>query len=162
MRLRLVTSKIAALVAGAALISAAAGPPGAVAIVVNKGNSVETLSAKELKQIFTGEKTHWMDGQKIQTLATGAATPEHKVAIQFLFGMNEADYQKYCLHATFAGTARPVPMEAATSQAVLNYVALIPGAIGFIRADLASPNAKVIKVDGMAPGDPGYPIEGAK
>jgi ABC-type phosphate transport system substrate-binding protein len=129
-----------------------------VAIIVNKGNSVDAMTAKQLKQIFAGEKARWADGQKIQTLATGAATPEHKVAIRFLFGMSEPDYQKYCLHATFVGTPQLVPRDSGTSQAVLNFVALIPGAIGFIRADLAGSSVKVVKIDGMSPGDAGYPL----
>jgi ABC-type phosphate transport system substrate-binding protein len=145
------------------VLVAALGPlhaadSGAVAIIVNKGNSVDAMTAKQLKQIFAGEKSRWADGQKIQTLATGAATPEHKVAIKFLFGMNEPDYQKYCLHATFVGTPQLVPRDSGTSQAVLNFVALIPGAIGFIRADLAGSSVKVVKIDGLGPGDAGYPL----
>jgi hypothetical protein len=64
------------------------------------------------------------------------------VAIKFLFGMNEPDYQKYCLHATFVGTPQLVPRDSGTSQAVLNFVALV----------------KVVKIDGLGPGDAGYPL----
>jgi ABC-type phosphate transport system substrate-binding protein len=135
-----------------------------VAIVVNKANKIETISAKDLKQIFSGEKPRWPDGGKIQTLATSAAMPEHKTAIQFLFGMSEPEYQKYCIHASFVGEAQKVPRESGASLAVLNLVAVIPGAVGFVRAGLVSPGAsvKIVRIDGKAPGEPGYPLSGEK
>lgn len=145
----------------AAILAAPQAKPagtGAVAIVVNKGNSIDGLTSKQLSQIFSGEKARWADGQKIQTLATSATEPGHKLAIQVLFGMSEADYQKYCIHANFVGNAQQVPRDSGTSEAVLNFVKLIPGAIAFVRADAVNPSVKVIKVDGMGPGDPGYPL----
>jgi len=132
-----------------------------VAIIVNKANTgADGMTAKQLKQIFSGEKARWTDGQKIQTLATGVAEPEHKGAIQFLFGMSEPEYQKYCLHAVFVGTPQAVPRDSGASSAVLNLVALIPGAIGFVRADLVNGTVKVVKIDGLGPGDAGYVLAG--
>ena len=157
MRLQIVISTIAALLITAEPMCAASD----VAIVVNKANTgADGMTAKQLKQIFSGEKARWADGQKIQTLATGAAEPEHKVAIQFLFGMSEAEYQKYCLHAVFVGTPQAVPRDSGASSAVLNLVALIPGAIGFVRADLVNATVKVVKIDGLGPGDAGYALAG--
>jgi ABC-type phosphate transport system substrate-binding protein len=160
-RAALVTA-IATVLAGSAAVTFAAGSDSDVAIIVNKANKIETISAKDLKQIFAGEKTRWPDGGKIQTLATSAAMPEHKTAIRFLFGMSEPDYQKYCIHASFVGEAQKVPRESGTSPVVQGLVAVIPGAVGFVRASQVSPAVKVLKIDGMAPGDPGYPLSGEK
>jgi ABC-type phosphate transport system substrate-binding protein len=148
---------MAVLVAAAVTSSTYAGS-GDVAIVVNKANKVETISAKDLKQIFAGEKTRWPDGGKIQTLAPSAAMPEHRTAIQFLFGMSEADYQKYCLHASFVGEQQKIPRDSGADTAVLNLVSVIPGAVGFVRAGTVTPGVKIVKVDGVAPGEPGYPL----
>ena len=79
-----------------------------VAIVVNKANKLDTISSRDLKQIFSGDKTRWPDGSKVQTLAPSAVMPEHKAAIEFLFGMSEPDYQKYCIHANFVGEPQKV------------------------------------------------------
>jgi hypothetical protein len=129
-----------------------------IAIVVNKANKIETVSSKDLKQMFAGEKTRWPDGGKVQTLAPDAATPEHKTAILFLFGLSEADYQKYCLHASFVGEQQKVPRDSGTSSAVLNLVSLIPGAVSFVRASAVTPGVKILRIDGIAPGEPGYPL----
>jgi ABC-type phosphate transport system substrate-binding protein len=142
----------------AAQATIAVGGPGDVAIIVNKANKLDALSSKDLKQIFAGEKTHWPDGAKVQTLAPNASEPGHKPGVQFLFGMSEPDYQKYCIHAVFVGTPQAVPRDSGPSATVVSLVGLVPGAIAFVRADVVTANVKVLKIDGMAPGDPGYPL----
>lgn len=136
----------------------AGGSGVAVAIIVNKNNPVESMTVKQLKQIFTGEKTRWPNGDRIQTMAAGAATPEHKAAIPFLFGMEEAEYQKYCLHANFVGTPQIFPADFGSSATVQKFVSTINGSIGFVSAEAVSPAVKVVKIDGKSPGEPGYPM----
>jgi hypothetical protein len=46
--------------------------------------------------------------------------------------------------------------------AVLNLVAVIPGAVSFVRASMVTPVVKILKIDGKAPGDAGYPLSGEK
>lgn len=142
----------------AALANTGSSLAGDVAIVVNKANKVEAISAKDLKQIFAGEKTRWPDGTGILTLAVSSAVPEHKNAVQFLFGMNEAEYQRYCIHANFVGEAQKIPRDTGNSSAVVSLVAVIPGAIGFVDAGAATPAVRILKVNGLAPGETGYPI----
>ena len=159
MRLTLALCLIA-LALGTAAATFAGSAANDVAIIVNKANKVETISAKDLKQIFTGEKARWPDGSKIQTLAPSATMPEHKPAIRFLFGMSEPEFQKYCIHASFVGEAQRAPRDSGASSAVIGLVAVIPGAVGFVRAGAVTPTVKIVKIDGMAPGDAGYPLTG--
>jgi len=156
MRTLLVFGFITAMTLATAAISV--GGAVSVAFIVNKTNPADTLPAKQLKQIFNGEKARWPNGEKIHTMATGAATPEHKVAIPFLFGMDEAEYQKYCIHANFVGTPQQFPADFGSSQQVLNFVSSLPGGIGFIRADAVTAAVKILKIDGKGPGDPGYAL----
>jgi len=155
--------KLAALVLTGFIAALPANSAGAVAIaiIVNKANSTSSLTARQLKDLFSGGKTRWPDGQKVQALATSPDSPEHPAAIQFLFGMTEQEYRKYTIQANFTGKTDEVPKEAGSPQTVVSQVANTPGAIGFVNASLVGPNVKVVKIDGMAPGDPGYPL-GAK
>jgi ABC-type phosphate transport system substrate-binding protein len=41
---------------------------------------------------------------------------------------------------------------------VLKFVASVPNAIGYVDASSADPNVRVLKIDGRAPGDPGYEL----
>jgi ABC-type phosphate transport system substrate-binding protein len=150
---------IALAVGHAALLTAGGGD---VAVVVNGANRMDSISSKDLKQMFAGEKTRWPDGGKVQLLATNSAMPEHKIAIRFLFGMSEAEYEKYCLHASFAGEAQKAPRDAGPSISVAGMVAALPGALGFVRAGFVIAGVKVLKIDGLKPGDPGYPLSEGK
>jgi len=158
MTTKLAVSTIAALAVLATTMSGGGGP--GVVIIVNKANSVTTLSAKQLRQIFRGEKARWPDGEKIQTLAPNAAEPGHSLGIRFLFEMGESEYQKYAIHASFVGHPEQAPRESFSSAAVVNMVGIIPGAIGFVRADTVNPNVHVVKIDGLVPGEEGYPLDG--
>ena len=142
MRLKTALSTIAVL---SATFPLSGGAPSAVAIIVNKGSSIDTLSARDVKQIFSGVKKRWPDGQKIVTLGPGPDTPEHAEAVQFLFGMSETEYRKFCIQASFTGNADEVPKEYASSQAAANLVQVIPGAIAFVRADAVGPNVKLVR-----------------
>ncbi len=157
MRLKKALSTIAALLA---TLPVSGGEP--VAIIVNKASSVDTLTARDVKQIFSGAKKRWPDGQKITTLGPGPDAPEHAEAVQFLFGMSETEYRKHCIQATFTGNTDDVPKEYGSSQAAANLVQVIPGAIAFVRADAVNANVKLVKIDNKAPGDPGYPLSGAR
>jgi ABC-type phosphate transport system substrate-binding protein len=159
MRLKTALSAIAVLLA---TFPMSGEGPTAVAIIVNKASSVDTLSARDVKQIFSGVKKRWPDGQRITTLGPGPDAPEHAEAVQFFFGMSETEYRKYCIQATFTGNTDQVPKEYASSQAAANLVQVIPGAIAFVRADVVSSNVKLVKIDNKAPGEPGYPLAGAK
>ena len=84
--------------------------------------------------------------------------PEHKAAVHFLFGMSEPEFQKYCIHASFVGETQRAPRDSGASTAVVGLVAVIPGAVGFVRVSAVTPTVKVLKIDGLAPGDAGYPL----
>ncbi len=68
--------------------------------------------------------------------------------------MSEPDYQKYCLHANFVGDSAIGSAGLRNIAGGAEFGALIPGAIGFVRA-IWWPGVKVVKIDGMSPGDAG-------
>jgi ABC-type phosphate transport system substrate-binding protein len=47
----------------------------------------------------------------------------------------------------------------ASSDALLNFVSSTPGAIGYVRASEANDSVKILKVDGVAPGDAAYKLK---
>jgi ABC-type phosphate transport system substrate-binding protein len=60
-----------------------------LAIIVNQSNSVENLSATELRKIFMGERTHWPNGRRITPVMMGTATLERKTILREIYQMNE-------------------------------------------------------------------------
>src|SRR3989338_10377931 len=60
-----ITKTIYAMVVSFCLLAPPLYAQDAIAIVVNKKNSVQNLTADEVTQIFSGTKTEWKDGNKI-------------------------------------------------------------------------------------------------
>jgi ABC-type phosphate transport system substrate-binding protein len=158
MRNSLVISALTILMSAAPAMTADA-PSGTVVIIVNQANPIENVSTRELKQLFQGARARWPDGEKIQTLAPSASEPGHKEAVRVIFGMTEADFQKFALHAAFVNNPEAIPRDSGPSAAVVNLVSLIPGGIGFVHGGLTMPRVKVLKIDGKSPGDPDYPLK---
>src|SRR5258708_12330843 len=55
-----------------------------VAVVVNSGNAVSTLSLGDLRKIFSGEKHSWPRGQPIKLVVRGPGVQERLLLLKLL------------------------------------------------------------------------------
>jgi hypothetical protein len=62
------------------------------------------------------------------------------------------------MQAAFTGKDIAPPRDVASAAALKQFVAGTPGAIGCILASEVDDSVKVLKVDGNAPGEPGYKL----
>jgi hypothetical protein len=51
------------------------------------------------------------------------------------------------------------PRQQNSTPDVIKFISYVPGAIGYVRADEVDASVKVLRVDGLAPGEPGYKIK---
>jgi phosphate transport system substrate-binding protein len=110
-----------------------------IAVIVNESNSIEGLSKKQLKDIFTGKISSWADvggsGGKIVVVSRDSASGTFEA-----FGELALDKQK----------VRPDAMMEASNQAVATVVSQTPGAIGYVGlAYMSNRGVKVIEIDGV-------------
>jgi hypothetical protein len=127
-----------------------------LAVIVNLSNPVEDLSLKELRNIVMVERTHWPDGRKITVALREPGLPERQAVLSLVYGMNEAGFTRYFLHATFTGQIPNSPRMLSTSALVLRFLVNVPGAIGFVRQGDADASVKMVRIDGLMPGAPNY------
>lgn len=138
---------------------AAALQQSAVAIIVNKANTTESLSLGELREYFLAERSHWPTKQKVRVAMAAAGRPERQLVLRLVCNMpREQDFQAYFLRAKFSEQTLEQPREFAATPDVLRFVSNVPGAIGFVRADEVDPSVKVLRVENLTPGDPGYKL----
>jgi len=138
---------------------AAALQQSAVAIIVNKANTTESLSLGELREYFLAERSHWPTKQKVRVAMAAAGRPERQLVLRLVCNMpREQDFQAYFLRAKFSEQTLEQPREFAATPDVLRFVSNVPGAIGFVRADEVDPSVKVLRVEDLTPGDPGYKL----
>lgn len=132
--------------------------PDSLAIVVNRSNPVEDLSFAELRQYFLGERTHWPNGRRVRLVMRDASRPEREAVLRTVYEMREQDFHAHFLRARFTGELPEEPRLLDTTPRVINFIFLQPGAVGYVRAAEAGPSVKVVRIDGLLPGDPGYKL----
>ena len=140
-------------------VKADAAQQPAVAIIVNRSNATDSLSVGELREYFLAERSHWPTKQKVRVAMAAAGRPERQLVLRLVCNMpREQDFQAYFLRAKFSEQTLEQPREFASTPDVLRFVSNVPGAIGFVRADEVDPSVKVLRVENLTPGDPGYKL----
>ena len=151
---------IASLALDAAICAASAQEKSTdLAIVVAKASSFDNVSSLELLRIFEMEKSKDGDGHKLIVTARESNSPERAAALTTIYKMDDGEYQTYFLRAVFAGRASGKPQQLNSAAAVRRFVAATPGAIGYLLASDVDDSIKIVKVDGKAPGEAGYPLK---
>ncbi len=131
----------------------------AIAIVVNPKSAVTDISFAELRRIFLGEQQFWPDRSKITLLVRAPVAPEREVVLNEIYRMNEDQFRQYWIGKMFRAEVAGGPKIVYSSDMAINLVAVIPGSITFVLASEVTPNARVLRIDGKLPSDPGYPLK---
>lgn len=128
-----------------------------VAVVVNAGNATTNVSAGDLRKIFSGEKRSWSGGQPIKIVVRGPGCLERLVLLRLL-AMSEGEYKQYWTAQVLRGEADAEPLTVPSIGMQMESLKVFPGAITLMSAQDVKPGMKVLKVDGILPGAPNYPI----
>jgi ABC-type phosphate transport system substrate-binding protein len=170
MKRRTLTRTVFALSLLAALAAACLSPRGAgrahaqapaeIAVIVNKSNPVEDLPLSELREYFLAERGHWPNGGgKVRVVMLDPGLPARDAALRLIYNMNEKGYVSYFLGKKFRGETLEEPRQQNSAADVIKFVSFVSGAIGYVRPEEVDASVKVIRVDGLAPGDPGYKLK---
>lgn len=127
------------------LTCAHGSPAGDFVVVVNPRNPQTQISASDLRQIFTGKKTAWDDGPRIE-LITQADTKVHDSFTRTVLMKSPLQFALYWKKLFFTGQG--IPPAAADDRDVLSFVAARRGAIGYISPGSLDATVKVVEVIG--------------
>jgi len=130
-----------------------------LAIIVNKANPVDAMTLAELRDVFLAERSRWPNGRKVTITMLDIGNPEREVMLRTIYRMREADFNRSFLRARFAGETTEEPKLLASPTNMVRFVFNAPGAIGYVRASSLDGSVKVLRIDGRAPGEPGYRIK---
>jgi ABC-type phosphate transport system substrate-binding protein len=140
----LVAAAVGALALGAAAPRPAAAQ-GAYKVIVNPATATSSVTKAELAAVYLKKAAKWSDG----TLASPVdLPPEAEVRGQFsreVLGRPTEAIRAYWNQMVFAGRNVP-PAEKPSDADVVAYVRSTPGAVGYVRADAATPGVKVVTV----------------
>jgi len=146
-----------ALMASVAFISPAQAQGGEVAVVVNPANPIRGVSLIELRKVLAGEKRSWPGGLAIRLIVRPPGCHERFVLLRLL-GMSESEYKRYWTAQVFRGEAGSEPAIVPSVGMQKEALAAFPGAISLVDVRDVKPGMKIVKVEGLLPGETGYPL----
>lgn len=158
---RIVWRRVAYLVfaLGTLTVSSAAAQAGqAVAIVVHPETNVDNVTFAELQRIFRGDRQFWDDGRRVTLLMRAPAAAERALVLDRIYGMNEDQFREYWIAKMFRAEVAAGPKLVYSSDMARDLVTVIPGAITFVPVSDVSSDSRVLRIDGLLPGDANYPL----
>ena len=129
-----------------------------IAVVANSQVTVDNLSLTELRRMLLGDREFWTAGQRITLLIRAPVARERDAAVQTVCKMTEAQFRQHWIGKVFRAETPSGPRIVYSADMALDQVAHTPGAITFVAASAVPKGAKVLKIDGLAPGQPGYKL----
>ena len=101
-----------------------------IMIVSNPSAALTEISRDQLRDIFIGARTRLADGSRaVPVLLKGG--PVHEVFLSRIVGDNPDEFRVRWRRAVFTGQGA-MPKEFQSEAALLEYVAVTPGAIGYV------------------------------
>jgi hypothetical protein len=146
---------VAALL-GLALAHELAAAPGDVAVVVRLDTPVDNLSFADARKLFMGDRQFWSSNLRVTLLIRAPVAREREVVLKTIYGMSEAQFRQYWISKIFRLEAASGPKFVYSAEMAAELVAAIPGAVACLDSTAVPRGLKVLKIDGLSPGEKGY------
>jgi ABC-type phosphate transport system substrate-binding protein len=148
-----------ALVCGALLGGGGTALARDIAVVVHPEVPVDNLSFAELRKIMLGDRQFWPSGQKVTLVVAEPVDPGRTLLLEKVYKMSEPAFRQYWIAKVFRGEVTEGPKVVLSSEGIQELVTVMEGAIAFMDFDDVPAGLKVLKIDGKAPGEAGYPLQ---
>jgi ABC-type phosphate transport system substrate-binding protein len=134
-------------------------PDSDIAVVAHPDMPVNELSLDEVRRVFLGERQYWNAKLPVVLLIRAPVARERDVVLRVIYQMTETQFKQYWIAKIFRAETASAPKIVYSNDVEYNLVTALPGAIGFMDArDAARAKLKVVRVDGLLPGERGYPL----
>jgi len=129
-----------------------------VALVVNDDTPVADMRLAEVRKVFLGERQYWNAKLPVVLLIRAPAAREREVVLRVIYQMSEAQFKQFWVAKIFRAEVTAPPKIVYSDDLQYELVSAMPGAIAFVDSRNVHPGVKVVRVDGMLPGDKNYPL----
>jgi ABC-type phosphate transport system substrate-binding protein len=113
-------------------------------VIVNSSVKITEISKADLRDIFTGASSNYKDGSRAVAVNLKSG-PARDAFLKNFVGKNDAAYSAAWRALVFSGQAA-MPKSFPTEAALIDYVASVPGAIGYVGAPVEHENVKTVPV----------------
>jgi hypothetical protein len=133
---------------------------GDVAVVVHPKVPVDDLRMGELQKFLLGDRQYWDSGKtRVTLLIRAPVAHERDVVLKKIYRMTEAQFRQYWIGKVFRAEASSGPKIVYSNESATELVSSLPGSIAFVEVSQVPKGIKILKIDGKAPGDKGYPLQ---
>ena len=115
-----------------------------IAVIVPETHPAETLSRADLARIYQRRQRFWSSGAKIVPFNLSADHPVRQQFSVYIFNRTPEDMREYWDTQYFHGVSPPYML--ASEEAVIQFVASTPGAIGYVPANTVNGSNGQVKV----------------
>ncbi len=129
-----------------------------VAVVVNADTPVTDLSLAEVRKVFLGDRQYWNSKLPVVLVIRAPVARERDVALRVIYQMSEDQYKQYWVAKIYRSEVTIAPKVTYSEDTQYELVTAMPGAIAVVDGRSVHPGVKVLRVDGMLPGERGYPL----
>ena len=129
-----------------------------IAVIAHPEVPVDNVTLPELRRMLLGDREFWTAGQRITLLLRAPVARERDAAVQTVCKMTEAQFRQHWIGKVFRAQTPSGPKIVYSVDMALDQVAHTPGAITFVAAGAVPKGAKVLRIDGLSPGQPGYQL----
>lgn len=143
---------------GSVFSSPAASAESDIAIVVRPDVPVENLTFAELRRLMLGDRQFWTSNLRVTLLVRAPGAHERDVVLKTIYQMSEAQFRQYWIAKVFRAEAAAGPKIVYSNEMATELTAAMPGAVAFVEAPQVPKGLKVLKINGLLPGDKAYPL----
>ena len=145
------------LIGGRGPVRAQAAPD--IVVVVHPDVPVDNLTFAELRRVLLGDREFWSSGVRVTLLIRAPVARERDVAVKGVCEMTEAQFRQHWIAKVFRNETPSGPKIVYSNEMAIDQVMRTPGAITFVEAPKVTKGMKVLKIDGLSPGQAGYRIK---
>ena len=129
-----------------------------IAIVVRPDVPVENLSFSELRKVLLGDRQFWTSNVRVTLLVRAPGAREREVVLKSIYQMSESQFRQYWIAKVFRAEAASGPRIVYSNEMAEELALAIPGAVAFVEASQVPKGLKILKINGLLPGEKGYPL----
>jgi hypothetical protein len=129
-----------------------------IAIVVRPDLPVDNIAFPELRRLMLGEKQYWSSNLRVTLLVRAPGAHEREVVLRSIYQMSEAQFRQYWIAKVFRAEVQSGPRIVYSTEMATEMATSIPGAVAFVDASQVPKGLKVLKINGLLPGQKGYPL----
>jgi len=138
-------------------------PPGThaaadIAVVVSREVPIDNISFAELRKLMLGDRQFWSSNIRVTLLIRAPMAHERDVVLKNILQMTEAQFRQYWIGKVFRAESAAAPKTVYTNEMAAGLINAIPGSIAFIESTQVPKDLKILKIDGLQPGEKGYPL----